>query len=341
VYQLNWKYYLVKIHIKKGSILSKDLIVKDNRLIISKYHLTITQVKFISYLSTLIDKSDEDFTTYNFRVKDILEILEIERSNYKKLRIALRSLATKYVILQDTDKIIEETTFLSYFKLDKKNDIIQVRFDKSLKPFLLQLQTRFTKLSFKKILSFDSQYTIRFYEILEARTSIYNKYKNNYELEFEYKLDELKEMLLGDFNEKTERLEIPKSYHIYGNFKKKVLDVAKRELKEKGDYFFEYEPIKTGRKVTAIKFKIHKNIEKVKKDFRDKKRQFLLNGEEKQLVAEQIKRMIARQGDKIRDKLKYEQKMMQLYFQGKLKYDKDLQVIKDEMDKRALEVLMK
>jgi plasmid replication initiation protein len=291
-------------------------------------------------LSTLIDKNDEDFTTYNFRVKDILEILEIERSNYKKLRIALRSLATKYVILQDTEKIIEETTFLSYFKLDKENDIIQVRFDKSLKPFLLQLQTRFTKLSFKKILSFGSQYTIRFYEILEVRTSIYNKYKNNHELKFEYKLNELKEMLLGDFNEKTERLEIPKSYHIYGNFKKKVLDVAKKELKEKGDYYFEYEPIKTGRKVTAIKFKIHKNIEKVKKDFRDKKRQFLLNGEEKQLVAEQIRRMIARQGDKIRDKLKYEQKMMQLYFQGKLKYDKDLQEIKDELDKKALENIL-
>jgi len=32
----------------------------------------------------------------------------------------------------------------------------------------------------------------------------------------------------------------------------------------------------------------------------------------------------------------YEQKMMQLYFQGKLKYDKDLQEIKDELDKKAL-----
>ena len=50
-----------------------------------------------------------------------------------------------------------------------------------------------------------------------------------------------------------------------------------------------------------------------------------------------IRRIIERKGDTIKDKLKYEQKMMQLYFQGKLKYDKDLQEIKDEMDRVALE----
>ena len=64
--------------------------MKDNRLIVSKYHLSATQIKFISYLSTLIDKNDKDFTTYTFRIQDILKVLDIERSNYKKLRIALR-----------------------------------------------------------------------------------------------------------------------------------------------------------------------------------------------------------------------------------------------------------
>jgi hypothetical protein len=31
---------------------------------------------------------------------------------------------------------------------------------------------------------------------------------------------------------------------------------------------------------------------------------------------------------------------MQLYFQGKLKYDKDLQEIKDELDKKALRKIL-
>jgi plasmid replication initiation protein len=174
------------------------------------------------------------------------------------------------------------------------------------------------------------------YEIIESKINIYEKYQNHYLLEFEYKIEELKEIMVGDYDYKSEQIQIPKAYSKYNNFKRKVIDTAYAELKKKGEYYFEYEPIKTGRKITNIKFTIHKNGEKIKKEAREKRRQFLLKGEEKQLVAEQIKRMIARQGDKIRDKLKYEQKMMQLYFQGKLKYDKDLQEIKDELDKKAL-----
>ena len=316
--------------------MNKDLIVKDNRLIVSKYHLTLAQIKFISFMSSQIRKDDEDFYIYSFKINDILNVLGMQRVNYKRLRVSLRELMTKYIVLENTQYDIKETTFLSFFHIDKKNDLINIRFDKSLKPFLLQLNKKFTKLSLKKILRFNSQYTIRMYEIIESKANIYERYKNKHELEFEYEIEEFKEIMVGDYNYKTEQIEILKSYTLYNNFKRKVLDICYKELKEKGDYYFEYEPIKTGRKVTSIKFKIHTNREKVKKDFKEKKRQFLLKGEEKQLVAEQIRRMIARQGEKIRDKLKYEQKMMQLYFQGNLKYDKDLQEVKDELDKKAL-----
>ncbi len=43
-------------------------------------------------------------------------------------------------------------------------------------------------------------------------------------------------MLLGNFNPYTEKLEIPKSYQVFSNFKKRVLNPAYKELKEKGDY---------------------------------------------------------------------------------------------------------
>ncbi len=44
-------------------------------------------------------------------------------------------------------------------------------------------------------------------------------------------------MLLGNFNPYTEKLEIPKSYQVFSNFKKRVLNPAYKELKEKGDYY--------------------------------------------------------------------------------------------------------
>ena len=47
------------------------------------------------------------------------------------------------------------------------------------------------------------------------------------------------------------------SYHII--YKNRILIQAQKELKEKTDISFDFEEIKTGRKVTNLKFYIHKN----------------------------------------------------------------------------------
>jgi len=120
-----------------------------------------------------------------------------------------------------------------------------------------------------KILRFNSQYTIRMYEIIESKINIYDKYKNRNLLKFEYSVSDFREMMVGDYDYKTEQINIPKSYNVFNNFKRKILDISYKELKEKGDYYFEYKTIKTGRKVTDIRFEIHKNGEKIKQEIKD------------------------------------------------------------------------
>jgi len=66
----------------------------------------------------------------------------------------------------------------------------------------------------------------------------------------------------------------------------------------------------------------------------------LLSGKEKNLAMEQIRRIIERKGDTIKDKLKYEQKLFQLYLKGELKYDKDLEFIRKEMEEKELSELL-
>jgi hypothetical protein len=82
---------------------------------------------------------------------------------------------------------------------------------------------------------------------------MYSRYGNKTE-----KLISLKEL--------REILEIPRSYQ-YGNssgIKKRILEKAKKELEEHTDIIFEYEEIKTGRKVTHLKFIIRPNPKKLK-----------------------------------------------------------------------------
>jgi len=57
----------------------------------------------------------------------------------------------------------------------------------------------------------------------------------------------------------------------------------------------------------------------------------LQNSTIKALAQEQIRRIIERQGNKIKDRLKYEQKLFQLYLKGELKFDKDIQEVIDNM----------
>ncbi|HFU76082.1 MAG TPA: RepB family plasmid replication initiator protein [Arcobacter sp.] len=236
--------------------MANDLIVKDNRLIQAKYNLTKTQIKFIAFMASHIKKDDIDFFTYSIKLNDILARLDIDRTNWKQLGRTLQDLITKVILIQNGDDIMEAISFLSYFKITAKDDLVEYRFDKAMKPFLLQLKSNFTKLSLEKIMNFDSQYSIRMYEIIEQKANVLDKYKNKHLISFEMDLQEIKEILTGEYNIKLAKVVIKKSYHSYGNFKKRVLDFAYKELKEKGDYYFEYEPIKTGRTYTSIKFTI-------------------------------------------------------------------------------------
>jgi len=323
----------------------RDLIVKDNKLIRAKYSLGLYQTRFIAHMASRLKKDDVDFFTYTIRLNELLKLLNIERRQWKQLDKTLTGLMGKIIIIEDSDFSITKTTLLSYFKIDKKTEIIEYRFDKSMKPYLLDLNNRFkkgsyTKLSFEKIVGFSSQYSAKLYEILEMKAKQSEAYNNKSILEFEYNLDDLKELLLGQYNPITGDIDIPKSYNIFGNFKKRVLDPAHKELKEKGDYYFEYEPFKVRNKVVGIKFKILKNGEKIKKDFHEKKKQILQNSTTKALAQEQIRRIIERKKDTIKDKLKYEQKLFQLYLKGELKFDKDLEAIRQELESKEIRELL-
>lgn len=60
-------------------------------------------------------------------------------------------------------------------------------------------------------------------------------------------------------NEIKKILQIEDEYEFYANLKSRVLQIAKKEIKQKCDIYFEMEEIKEGRRVDAIRFIIKKN----------------------------------------------------------------------------------
>jgi len=316
---------------------SKDLIYKSNNLINSKYNITLIQARFLAFVSSLINAYDDDFFTYSIRVQTILKFLEIDRKNLNWLSESLKQLLTTMICLENSEKVEEYTTFLSHFRLDKANDILEFSFHSSLKPHYLQLKNNFTKLKLEQYNKFESVYTLRFYEWLEYNISLYDTYKNSKYSTIEITLDELLEKFTSSYNHKKKKFEIPGSYKIYNRFKEKVLEVAKNELKAKSDIYFEYEEIKVNRAVKSLVITITKNGERIKKDFTDlKKKNLQSSTKHRQIAQEQIKRILTRTKN-IKDRLKYEQKLYQKYLQGTLNFDSDLQEINKELDKKIFD----
>ena len=319
---------------------SKDLIFKSNVLVNGKYDITMVQARFLVFVSSLVNAYDENLFTYQIQTSTVLDYLGIDRANIKWLVGTLTKLQTSLVCLQDDNEAIEYATFLGWFRLDKKNDLLEFRFDASMKPHYLQLKNNFVTLEKNKYLDFTSMYTVKFYEYIKYNYQLFERYKNNGYREFEVDLEDFTKQFASTFDHKKGVFEVPKSYKSYSDFRKKVLEVAQKELKEKNDIYFEFEEIKVNRAVKRLLITIKQNGQVIKKNFADKKKKELQStAKHKQIAQEQIKRLMSRNKDKIKEPLKYEQKLFGMYLNNTLIYDKDLQEIIEQLDKKIFDSL--
>jgi len=227
-----------------------DVVRKSDALIKSRYKLNPLALKFITLIIANVKKSDEENKEYVFRIKDFMELIG---KNYKELYNELDEATEE--LLNNPLKIPKERGFLklnwiSSAEYHEGEGYISFKIDSKLRPYIFDLQERFLKYDIKNILPLRSGYAIRMYEILKDWYNQNARYNGSKRIE---KVVEVRWL--------RETLEIPKSYQ-YGNssgIKRRIIEKAKQELEQHTDIKFHYEEIKTGRRVTHIKFTIEPN----------------------------------------------------------------------------------
>lgn len=151
--------------------------------------------------------------------------------NYTRTKGALLSLNRKVIQYEDRESwgafnLIERPV------VHKIGDNISFRISPTIAKAFLDFSKGFSKYELETAMSFKSEYSMRFYELLSGQKK-----------PITYSVDNLKIMF-----------KIEDKYKKVNDFFKKVIDPAKKELDEKSPYSFEYKPIKLGRKITSIKF---------------------------------------------------------------------------------------
>lgn len=223
------------------------IVSQANKLIEARYKLNLNEHKIIRYVISKLDSiNQKDFTFLEFDLKEFTELLGTTEKRYDEIRKVVRSLRRRELIINtDEDEII--MGWISSIKFEKRTGKITLRFDDNLKPYLLELSKVYKSYKLKNIINLKNKYAIRMYELLK-------QYENMKSKERIMKLDELKKMM------GCEDL-----YKDFRNFEQKVLKPSRSELLKHSDLCFEYEKIKDGRSIVAIKFtfeKNHSNIEK-------------------------------------------------------------------------------
>lgn len=217
------------LQIKENNIVSKS-----NTLIEANSRLNLVEQKMLLCLASNIEPNDRDFKTYTFPIKQFHDLLGLNGSTkYTELSKITKELLSKVIEIRAGEELIQ-VSWLSSAIYNKNKGTIDMRFDPLLKPFLLELSSKFTSYRLANVVKLKSTYAIRIYELLKQ-------------------YEDLRERTISLENLRY-YLDAMDVYPNYANFKQRVLKPSQKELNQKTDISFEFEEIKLGRKVQKIRF---------------------------------------------------------------------------------------
>ena len=224
-----------------------ELVVQSNKLIEAHYkqQYTVQEQRMVLWVISEIHKEDYfgkkyEHKTIAISAQKYAELIGADiKDIYKRAQEIGDNLMQKVITIK-TDAGWEMFHWVESMKYHKNTAIIEVLIAPAIIPYIVDLQEKFTEFRLENILYLRSSHAIKLYQLLAQY-----KYKTNGEREMT--INELKSIL---------GINAEKGYVLFSNIKIKILEISKREINAKTDLIISYSTIKTGKKVTSIKFKI-------------------------------------------------------------------------------------
>ncbi|OBW97090.1 replication initiation protein [Gallibacterium anatis] len=228
--------------------MSNELTIsKANSFVEASYSMTLDEMRVLSLTLGVFDPTNPkrgfDFTVAEF-CKHFPEVNP--DIAYVQVQKAIRKISSRWMTLQNDDRILHEVAFVTDRVYFKKEGRFYIEFHEKLLPYIANLKARYTKYELVNIGAFTSTHTIRLYELCSQYKTVGER---------EIKLEELKDWL-----------QVSDKYDRYNNFNQRVLEPSIAEINAKSDLLIKIEPIKRGRSITALNFTIKTKKSTVKNE---------------------------------------------------------------------------
>lgn len=185
----------------------------------------------VMHIASKIRMGDEDFKTYRFPVSELGYGKKLDGRTYQIMKEALERLAKSSIKVEGENGSFY---FYSLFSMaGYENGTIVARFDPEMKPFFLHLTQHFTSFELFELRMLPSGYSKRLFLLLKSFASL---------TETTIPLAVLHEKLLTPESFKGD----------FAQLRRWVLDKARKDLKH--ILPFDWEPVKKGRTVIAVRF---------------------------------------------------------------------------------------
>lgn len=215
-----------------------QVVKKHNELVRSKISITnVDGSRILANLIACIRHDDVDFQdTYRIAPKDFMA--DQGGKSYSTIKNVCRELAKATAEIEEPDPdgphpILSIYTFFS--SITYRKGIISARFNAEMKPLLLDLRRCFTQYNLMEYLTLSSIYSQRIFEFLKSWDD----------------KPETPPIPLADLHE---MLNTPDSLQRYPDFRRYVIEKAHKDITEKTTLSYEWEPVKQGRAVVAVRF---------------------------------------------------------------------------------------
>lgn len=245
---------------------AKEVIISEkakfkwrNELVEGKFKLSCLELHLLAALSAHINKNAADFEWLCVSVNDLGNLLGIDNNNrFEDLEEVIERLHKRILSFESVEKTRSgapkrkvTTSWFTSILYDYEHSYIVFKFAAELKPLFLEVKKAYVEMPLEKLLPIKGTHSNRLFLMVEEWLGKDKRLKKKLNLKNNKPV-----ITIVSIEDIKEQLGLETNYKKWKDFKINVLDPSVEEIKSAlgEDSYFAYEPIKTGRKYTHLKF---------------------------------------------------------------------------------------